>query len=468
MRRWKLKILLTLPFDLSYNLGSPDLGLGYLAAIVRQEGHQVELSVRFDQYSSAPQFADYIKNSSFDLCGIKVFSAQIKSTNETINIIREANPTATIILGGPHVSGDPKSLFTFFPKADYGIQGEAEQSLARLIRILSSSQNRIKDLEAIPGLIYKKGDQTIVNEPEFCDHLDAIPFPSWELMDPNSFPGIPFNGYSRRFPIAPMILTRGCPFKCTYCGAHRVNGYQVRARSVKNILEELELLTGKYKVKEIQFYDSNCANRKGPLREVLQEIITKNIDITWSAPNGIRLDSIDPALVLLMKKSGCFQVNVGIESGSPRILKQIKKNLSLDLVRKNITLLRKAAIEVIGFFMLGFPGETYEEMQQTISFALSLPLNGASFHIYCPLPGTEDYERLFQNRQVTVDMLTSFDFRAYKNNLSAVTAQELKNIQKKALLRFHLRPRILMYFIKNFTSLAKIRFIAERVFQLLK
>jgi anaerobic magnesium-protoporphyrin IX monomethyl ester cyclase len=463
-----VKILLTLPFDLSYNQDIPDLGLGYLAAIIQQEGHKIELSIRSGKYSSASKFADYIKNSNFNLYGIKVLSTQIKPANETINIIREVDPTATIILGGPHVSGDPKSLFSYFPKADYGIQGEAEQSLTQFIRILSSSRNRMKDLETIPGLIYKKGDRTVINESDFCDNLDAIPFPSWELMNPNSFPEVPFNGYSRRFPIAPMVLTRGCPFKCTFCGAHKVNGYNVRTRTVKNILEELHLLTGRYGVKEIQFFDSNCAYRNGPLREVLQRIIAENINITWSAPNGIRLDSIDPELVLLMKKSGCFQVNVGIESGSPRILKEIKKNLSLELVRQNIALLRKAGIEVIGFFMIGFPSETYEEIRQTISLALTLPLNGASFSIYCPLPGTEDYERLFQNQQVNVDMLTSLDFRTYQNNLSAVPAQELKNIQTKAYLRFHLRPKILIYFMKNLTSFSKIRFIGKRIFQYLK
>ena len=182
-----------------------------------------------------------------------------------------------------------------------------------------------------------------------------------------------------------MLLTRGCPSRCTFCGAGLVNGYNLRARSVNNILTEIKLLVNTYGVKEIHFFDSNCSHRKGPLREVCKRIISEKIDITWCAPNGIRIDSIDKELAGLMKKSGCFQVNVGIETGSPRVMLQIKKGISLDMVRANIAILRKAGIEVTGFFVMGFPGEKRREINQTINTALQLPLTGASFSILTPL-----------------------------------------------------------------------------------
>jgi radical SAM superfamily enzyme YgiQ (UPF0313 family) len=245
-----MNILLTLPFDTSYNQDAPDLGLGYLAEALRQEEHNVELLLRSYKYSSAAEFADYIKNSKFDVYCIKVLAPQIKSSIETINIIRSADPKAIIVLGGPHISGDPGRLFDFFENADYGIQGEAENSLVQLIRKLSSKQIQPEELKTIPGLVWKYDSNVVINKGIFCDNLDTIHFPAWDLMKPKDFPGIPFNGYSRRFPIAPMLLTRGCPYRCTFCGAHTVNGYRIRSRSADNILEELQLLTRKYGVKE--------------------------------------------------------------------------------------------------------------------------------------------------------------------------------------------------------------------------
>lgn len=454
-----MHILLTLPFDTQHKWESPDLGLGYLAALLRQEGHHVEMVLR----PGAIDFAGWLEKKRFDLYGIKTFSSQARATQQTIAIIRRVDPGAMIVLGGPHVAADPVHLFHLFAGADYGIGGEGELGLQGLVRAIEDgtlSQQQTK--ESIPGLIWRDGEGTRANEHHYVQDLDTLPFPAWDLMRPERFPHIPFNGYSRRHPIAPMILTRGCPHHCTFCGAAAVNGRRLRARSADNVMAELRLLTSQYGVREIQFYDSNCADRRGPLREVLRRIVAERIDITWCAPNGIRLDAVDEELARLMKQSGCFQVNVGIESGSPRILKQIRKNLSLDVARRSIELLRRHKIEVVGFFMLGFPGESRDDMRQTIDLAMDLPLTGASFSIYCPLPGTEDYEVTFREGKPDHEVLDSFDFVRYDNNLSEAPAKELRALQRWAYMRFHLRPPVLRSVLRNLTSLDKILFIAKQ------
>jgi anaerobic magnesium-protoporphyrin IX monomethyl ester cyclase len=149
-------------------------------------------------------------------------------------------------------------------------------------------------------------------------------------------------------------------------------------------------------------------------------------------------------------------------SFSPRILKQIKKNLSPDMVRSSIELLRRHHIEVVGFFMLGFPGETREDMRRTIDLAMELPLTGASFSIYCPLPGAEDYETTFREGRPDHDVLDSFDFVRYENNLSEVPADELRALQRRTYLRFHLRPPVLRHMLRNLNSLEKMFFIARQ------
>ncbi|HVO11057.1 MAG TPA: radical SAM protein [Vicinamibacteria bacterium] len=462
-----MRVLLTLPFDARFRREAPDLGLGYLAACLRQQGHAVDLQLRPNRFPTAAAFGESVRRGCYDLCGVKVLSCQANAVAETVDTIRQVSPSTIVVAGGPQVSADPQSLFRLFPTVDYGLQGEAEQPLARLVRAVGSGTVGRPDLQHVPGLVFRDGAETVVNEPELRTDLDAVPFPAWDLMAPDSFPGIPFNGYSRRFPIAPMILTRGCPHRCTFCGAATVNGHRIRSRSADNVLEEIRLLTGRFGVRELQFCDSNCAHRTGPLREVLERMVRERIDVTWCAPNGIRLDSLDRDLAFLMKRSGCFQVNVGIESGSPRILKQIRKALSLDTVRKQVSLLREADIEVVGFFMLGFPGETRQEIEATAALAMSLPLTAASFSVYCPLPGTEDYDRLFPDGMADRDTLQSFDFWNWRNDLSEVPGPELVKLQKRAYWRFHARPRVLKHILKNLNSAAKLKAVTRRSFEIL-
>jgi len=458
-----MRILLMMPFDRDYKWSGPDLGLGYLAAALRQEKHSVALLLQPNQFESSAALRDHLVRGAYDLVGIKTFSSQLTPTRQTISLIRDALPEARIVIGGPHVSGDPAHAFDYFPDADYGVQSEAEVGLPSLARCLQDGACDRSHLATVPGLIWRDLDHVIVNPIQWIHDLDTIPFPAWDLMPPASFPDRPFNGHSRRRPVAPMILTRGCPFACSFCGASRINGRRVRSRSAPHVMQEIRMLTHQYGVREIQFYDSNCASRQGPLRQVLPQMIAEGIDVVWSAPNGIRLDSVDSDLVRLMKASGCYQVNVGIESGSPRILRQVSKGLRLATVDRATRLLHQGGIEVVGFFMLGFPGETRDDIRQTIDLAMRLPLSGASFSIYCPLPGTSDYDALIAEGRLSHEQVEKFDFVRYGNQLSELSHSELRRIQRQAYLRFYLRPRALSTLLQSLNSLDKVGFLLAQL-----
>jgi len=454
-----MRILLMLPYDPDYNRDTPDLGLGYLAACLKKEGHHVDLALRVPLLNSRVKLEELIREGDYDLFGIKVMSCSVVATRETTRLIRRINPHAVIVLGGPQVSGHPESIFKLIPEAGFAFHGEAENGLVNFLKKFSEGRRSEEEFNAVPNLVWRKGSKVIVNSINRVADLNALPFPEWELMQPKTFYNTPFGGHSKRFPIAPIVLTRGCPNRCTFCEASAINGSAIRSRTVENIMSEIDVLREKHDVKEIQFFDSNCAHRLGPLRPLCQELISRTTDITWSAPNGIRIDSIDAELVDLMKRSGCFYVHVGIESGSPRILKQIRKALPLEVVREKIAMLRKASIGVTGYFMIGFPGETLEEIRQTISLAMELPLTGASFAIFCPLPGTDIYRDIYSEQEISIDTLNSLDFRTYHNNLSEVPHDRLRSIQKHAYSDFHLRPRIIANFIRNLNSPSKIRFV---------
>lgn len=461
-----MRVLLIRPYTPIYPRDVADLGLGYLASCLKKEGHSVELCLRAKDVCTPSAFAKFIQHKEYDIFGFKVMSSTVRSARELSRTIRERYPDAKILMGGPHPAADPHSTFALMPEANYAFVGEAELGISQLVNKLAKGNISESKLAQIPSLVWKKGSQTVVNERKFIENLDEIPFPLWDLMHPASFDAI-FNGYSRRMPIAPIILTRGCPSKCTFCASEKMNGYAVRTRSVENIMKEIYLLTEKFGVRELHFYDNNCSHPKSPLREVLRRIIREKIDISWSAPPGIRIDSIEDSLPALMKESGCFQVNVGIESGSPRVLKMIKKGLTLDMARDRIKKLRDAGIEVMANFIIGFPGETKKEIEQTINFSLELPLTQTSYFIFIPLPGTEMYNKAFKHKKDDIEFLSSLDFWNYKNNLSEVSHEELKKIIRSAYLRFHLRPGLLKYQIRNINTIPKFLHITKRIFTIL-
>jgi len=462
-----MRVLLMLPYDKSYNWAVPDLGLGYIAGSLRKEGHDVQMRVNPAEFATEDDFRRFIRQGNFDLIGIKVIYSAVNAARKTIHLIRNTASQATIVLGGPHVSADPQNIFNIIPEADYAFHGEGEKGIVEFAGKFCDN-GPIKDgAEKITNLIWRRGREIVVNASEPINDLDSIPFPAWELMAPRKFKCAPFNNSSRRYPIAPLLMTRGCPSKCTFCGAGLVQGNRLRSRSVDNIMSEIRFLTSQFGVREIHFFDSNCAHRLGPLKDVCKRIISEEIDISWCAPNGIRIDSIDEELAVLMKESGCFQVSVGIESGSLRILKQIKKGISTDMVRKRVSILRKNDIEVNGFFVIGFPGEKIREIEETVSFALELPLTSASFSILTPLPGTELYHEVYNGQELNIEAYRSLSFMDYKNNLSEASAQWLMKMQMNAYLRFYLRPRIIYYFLKNLNNIQKIGFLFLRVFSVL-
>lgn len=462
-----MKILLMLPYGGSYDWAIPDLGLGYIAGSLRKDGHDVSLFINQKEFSSQESFLKFIQEGKFDLIGLKILYSAVNVARDTIKLIRSVDPGVKFVLGGAHVSAEAGNIFNLIPEADYALRGEGEIGIVKFVRKFSISQLIDDNLADIPNLIWRRAGKIILNKEEVFNDLDSIPFPAWELMDPRRFPCAPFSNNSKRYPIAPIILTRGCPGNCTFCGAHLIQGKIIRSRSVENIMAEIRFLTSQFGVKEIHFYDSNCAHRHGPLREVCRRIIYEKINITWCAPNGIRVDSIDEELAGLMKKSGCFQVSVGIESGSPRILKQIKKGITPEMVKNAVSILRKAKIEVNGFFVFGFPGETLQEIDKTVSFALNLPLTSASFSILTPLPGTEIYHEVCNNNDLDIETSRSLSFMSYKNDLSGVPSQKLTEIQKRAYMQFFLRPGIIYYFIKNLNSIHKIKFLGKRIFRVL-
>ena len=236
---------------------------------------------------------------------------------------------------------------------------------------------------------------------------------------------------------------------------HEWKGKRIRKRSVKNILEEIEYLSGNYGIKIFDIPDENFTFDNNYVSEFCQAVIDRfGRRFEFFLPNGMRLDSLNRDLLLLMRQAGFRrEIAVGIESGSERILKLMKKSLSLDMVREKIRLMNDNGFRPIGYFILGFPGETVEDIRKTINFALKLKLCAAAFTPFAPMPGTEATDELIRNGELPAD----FDFTEVTSDRiayapSGMTRKELDRMRKFALLKFNLRPHILWYYLKNYNA----------------
>ena len=209
----------------------------------------------------------------------------------------------------------------------------------------------------------------------------------------------------------------------------------------QGVVDEIERLVNDFGIKEIQIEDDNFTLVRKHTVAICEELLKRNVGINWSLPNGARLDKLDPELLGLMKQAGCYLMALGIESANQRILNMVSKDLDFNVVRQVVQWVAEAGIEAWGFFMIGFPTETLDEINNTIEFALSLPLTRAQFTKTTPLPGTPIYEWWKREWGQGMDIQwATFNYYQFNADWSEVSAEQLNRLQKRAHFRFYSRP----------------------------
>lgn len=446
------------PINRSYVI-MPSIGLGYLASVLSEKGHQVRILNCIKERMTYEDFGDYLLRESFDVIGFQVYSYDIKSVSKHLEIVRKLLPRAVTIAGGPHPSGDPAGVMSTLDELDFAFHGEAEIGLPMLITNISIG---VDDYGSIPGLIWKNNEEIKINPQSAVQDLDSLPFPAWDLLQPETYPEAPHGAFTREFPTAPIVISRGCPAGCTFCAGHKINGRRVRWRSVENVVSELRCLSERG-IREFHIEDENFTTSRDFVLDFCRRLESERLGLSWSLPSGIRLDTIDREMLSAMASAGCYSLAVGIEFGSDRILRLTGKGLTVNDVVRQMRLFVGAGIRVTGFFMFGIPGETKEEMEQTVKLALTLPLDRAQFNIFMPLPGSVEWEKLQKaGRLGNVDWDRYFvhDVAFIDKNISAV---ELKNIQRSAVIRFYLRPRIISGLLGEIRSFRHMFYIIRRL-----
>ncbi len=462
----KLKVLLMRPDSQSDEL-IPPLGLGYLITSARKK-HNVDFLDGIKEKLTPEIFKEILKKKHYDVIGIQIFTFNIIRVRDYIHLIKESSPNTKIILGGPHPSCAFANIFQLFPQIDWAFRGEAEKGLAELLDLIAEDKITNEKLVEVPGLIWRINNRVVANQQCFVDNLDELGVPSWDILDIASYPLAPHGGFFKNYPIAPVIITRGCPFSCTYCAGNLVSGKKIRFRSVNNVIDEIKLLYDKYGIREIHIEDDNFTFNPEFVKEFCRKLKENNLNITWTCPNGVRLDTLTEELLLTMKNAGLYSISVGVESGSERILKNMKKSLTKEKIREKVELIKKCGLEISGFFIIGYPGETMEDIMQTISFAIDLGLKRAGFSLFKPFPGTEITRKLIESgelKEMSDEDWSRFVLADAVYAPKGFTREQMKEIRKKALFRFYFRPKIIFRFLSEIRNFAHFKLVVIRTYR---
>lgn len=364
------------------HLITPPLGLGYLASALRRAGHAPSL---IDGLALGLSPEDLTRRcAGHPLVGIGCMSDHVPEVSELARLLKARGHT--VVIGGPHATALPGDTLAR-TGADFAVVGEGEVSLPALVDALEAGAP-----PALPGVFVlgqgMSAPRTLVGE------LDSLPFPDWEAMHPRRYAIAPHGAFVKRFPVAPMMSTRGCPCACSFCASPRLWEGRIRFRSPENVLDEIALLVRRFGVREIHFEDDNLTLRRSHAEAICEGLLSRGLDVCWSCPNGVRADTLDVGLLRLMRRAGCYALAFGVESGDQAILDGVGKGAKLEVVERAIALAGEAGFQTQGFFIFGLPGETAESIARTVEFARRSRLDRAQFLLLDVLPGSRLWEDL--------------------------------------------------------------------------
>jgi len=386
--------LVNLHFSDSYSqtISGPPLGAGYIMAALDAQG----LDSRYYEFSfsnNVGELVEDIKSFSPDLIG---FSLRSHCYRESYKIIEEVSRLGIpIVLGGAHVNAMGARVLEE-SRADFLIRGEGEESLPKLLEHLQEPEKYTE----VPGLMYRYNGSIYENEPEIAD-IERMAFPDYR--------GFELGRYS--LPMRLILSSRGCPYRCTFCQQAALLGKKWRKRTPEDILKEMEYW-GERGITHINFADDNLTLDHKRIQELCR-LIQKSRYRFYLETSGVRIDNVDYDTMKMMKESGFYYLSFGVESGNDRVLKEIRKGITVAQVHQTLSLVWKLGFDIKLYFIINNRTETYEEVHDSFRLAREYPIVEVRFTNLFPYPGTYDYEWILENGRLL------YQPEEYLNNASA-------------------------------------------------
>lgn len=414
------------------------LGLSYVAAVLEQEGHSVEIIDLNTESLSDKNLQGKVKDAN--IVGITGMVTEYSKVLKLVNTVKQGPRNLKMILGGPLATTLRQELLRVC-EADFVVIGEGERTVANLV----SAIERGDSFSCVSGIAYRDGDEIIITKPvEPIADLDTIPFPARHLLDmkrylKNHFEsfGLKIEGFGK-IRSTNLITSRGCPYRCTFC-FKSAWGHKWRVRSPENIIKEMGLLYKTYGINGFFFDDDIFVLDKKRVFEFCNLLKRGGLDAVWYC-NG-RANLMQKELLKAMYDAGCRGIAYGIESGDQQILDSMKKDITLDQVRNVVKWTKEIGINVSGYFMLGMLGETKKSIRETIALAKELDLDFCGFSIVTPFLGTELYNAAAERGLIQRDMssLQEWGFYVNANLTQDCTDSDLAIFENEAFKEFTLK-----------------------------
>jgi anaerobic magnesium-protoporphyrin IX monomethyl ester cyclase len=426
----------------------PPMGLLYVATYARNKlGRRFEIEIldaQVEQMDHA-MVEKYLEEKRPDLVGITCMTFMVIDALEVARRAKKANPDTFVIMGGVHPTIYPEEL-AFQPVLDGIVVGEGESVFCELLDTL----DRKGSLSGIQGFGYKQNNLVRVNpRADFIKDLDSLPFPDRNLL--------PFKKYynllgTGRETMTGLLTSRGCPHHCIFCTS--LDGRMCRMRSPENVVDEIEICVDKG-ISDFNVIDDTFTISRKRVIAIADLIIQKGLKITMDV--NARVDQVDQEMLDKLGRAGCNRIRFGVESGNPEVLKILRKGISLDQAREAFKMAKRSGIATFAYFMLGSPGESKEEVKESIQLAKELNPDFVQFLITTPFPASDLYEMGMEKGILDGDYWREFsrhpsrDFvpRWWTENFSP---EELRKWQKRAHLSFYYRPGYIWSQMKKLKS----------------
>ncbi|HLC22638.1 MAG TPA: radical SAM protein [Candidatus Nanoarchaeia archaeon] len=432
---------------------SPHYGIAQLAAVLKENNASVKVLDMRLGYG----FDDLLKIvDSFqpDMIGITLIATRIKLSYAMVDRLKELYPRIYTVAGGTHVASFKEKVFRDCKGLDFAVKREGELTFLQLIDAVRTKET---DYSFIKGLIFKKDGAVVETEDmPMIDDLDALPLPAYDMFELEHY-------YAWQRGVVPIVTSRGCPFRCVFCSINLTMGYKFRTRTPSNVVDELEYWY-QNGMKRFDINDDEFSFFPKRVEEICDMIVARGLKIELRLFNGIRVTDVYPELLAKMKKAGFTAITYALESGSPKVLKNIKKAITVEQAMKAVEMTKEVGIETTCNFIIGHPGETYEDALMTLEAIKNVKADRLNINNSVVYPATELYEWVSKNARFTLDVEEYLnlswpgksDFPFFETD--DFTVEQRKEILRKAILLF--REKIIRTRVKE--PFASIYVLASR------
>lgn len=425
-----------------------NLGIGYLVAYCIKQGFDVDFIDMGAEGYSISELCSFIKKKKPAVIGITIVTLMMGISIKIAHAVKATNSKILIVVGGPHPTALPEQTLKEAP-FDVVIRGEGEMTCTKLLeRYLNGNS-----FHGLHGITFKDGEKILSERASgFVEELDELPFAYRKPQTIHLYKNQVYFDDPRATSYN-LIATRGCPYRCTFCGQSVIFDQKVRRRSAKNVFAEIEMAYKKFNIRYFFFEDSTFVFSRRLVEDICSLIMNSSMKIKWGCMG--RLDLVDEDFYSLMREAGCVFLHFGVESGNNKVLRSIRKNFTVEKVRKAVDIVREIGIPFNTSFILGFPEDTRETIRETIDFAKELNSDYVSFSLATPYPGSELYDNVTANGW-KLDNWTDYEQSRYNVPVyvpDGLSKEDLAGLLRIAYREFYLRFRYILNHFKKINNL---------------